>query len=250
MRKVIYLNNINTDIDKYLPDIQGSTLVIVHDFYEIKTKYNIVMWSRFKAEYFNYEADNIIIVGMNKIRTADVRCDLVFSYIYRMNTYKIKVVIDDRPFNGEPWRIWYHYGFLYGKFIDVDYSYPLETEWKKWFYYEKNDCKIQAENLKLYIKDTYTELNKLTTSFSFYEPSDLDIEYYEEVKKIVFEKYDTAKMLVNNLLKICNKHFSIDLGYESYLINKKFMLPNFGVYRYVAEENRRRMNIYNLFTKQ
>ncbi|MDR2913442.1 MAG: hypothetical protein LBV74_01170 [Tannerella sp.] len=249
MRKAIYLPDINIDIDKYLPVMDGSTLVVCHDFYTITTKYNVVMWSRFKAEYFNYEADNIVVVGMNRIRTADVRCDLVFSYIYRMNTYKTKVVIDDRPFNGEPWRIWYHFGFLYGKFLDVDYSYPLETEWKKWFYYEINYCKLQDDNLKLYINDTYTELKKLTTSFLFSAPSDLDIEYYEDVKKIIFEKYDTPKLLVNNLLKQCNKHFITDLGYESYLTNKELVLPNFGVYRYVSEENKRRMNIYNLFTE-
>jgi hypothetical protein len=230
MRKAIYLPDINIEIDKYLPDMQGSTMVVCHDFYQIETKYNVVMWSKFKVEYFNYETENIVVVGMNRIRTADVRCDLVFSYIYRMNTYKTKIVIDDRPFNGEPWRIWYHYGFLYGKFLDVDYSYPLETEWKKWFYYEKNDCKVKSDNLKLYVKDTYTELGKLTTVFHFREPSDTEIEYYEEVKKIVFEKYDTPKMLTNNLLKICNKHFNTDLGLEAYLTNKKFILP---IYRHL-----------------
>jgi hypothetical protein len=238
------------DLDKYLPELTGTTLVLFHDFYDVKTSYQKLEWSKFKASYTNYEPANLIIVGMNRIRTAETRYDLVYSYIYRMNQYDFKAVFDERPFTGEPWRLWYPFGFLYGKWLDVDHSNPLETEWLKWFFYDTNFCRLDYQNMKPFIKDTRSELDKLVTQFNLYESSEIEYEYYEETKKIVFEKYNTPRLLTNNLLKHCNRHFSIDIDFESYRSNKSYNLPDFGVYRYLVEENKRRMNIYNCFTHE
>lgn len=249
MRKVIYLKEIK-DIDEHLPEMGASTLIIYSDYYDIKTKYQKIKWSVYKSTYTHYPIDNIVIVGMNRIRTAESRYDMVYSYLYRLNKFATKVVIDDKPFTGEPWRIWYHYGFLHGKWLDVDYSHPLEEEWKKWFYYDKNTCKISGEYLPLFISDTYSELDKLNPKIEFYEPDNIAEEYYSYIKRIMFEKHGTPKMLISSILKECNKHFGCNIGYETYLATEKEKVPNLGVYRFMAEENIRRMNIYNCFSHE
>lgn len=234
-----------------LGNLPRGTIIVNHEAYNplYIDEVESIEWSKYRSAYLSYEPSCIVIVGLNRMITPQNRCDFVHEYLTTLTKNLPKIVIDTAPFIGEPWRLFFHYLFSGNNTFGADYSYVIEGEWQKWFYYEKNDCILKAENLKLYIKDTYTELERLMTDFNFYEPSDMDIDYYEDVKRIVFERNDTPKMLVNELLKHCNKHFSIIFGYDSYLSNQKLMLPNFGVYRYMVEENRRRMDIYNLFTK-
>lgn len=245
MRKVIF----SKDISKVEIDcLPKNTLVVVHEMYD---KPNIdrpmVDWQKFKVIYSDYEVDQFVLVGLNRMINPSNRCDMVNDYLQVMTKSIPKISIDTDPFIGEPWRLWYHYSVCFGEWLGVDYSYPIEGDWEKWFYYDQNHCKLSADNLPLFVKETESDIEKLTTSYSFYEPDELLDEYYQEVKRIVFENYCTPKMLTNNLLKIMNKHLNINFGMDSYKENKSFNLPYLGVYRYVAEENKRRQSIYNHF---
>ena len=245
MRKVIFSKDISkTEIDG-LPE---NTLVVVHEMYD---KPNIdrpmVDWQKFKVIYSDYEVEQFVLVGLNRMIKPSNRCDMVNDYLQVMTKSIPKISIDTEPFIGEPWRLWYHYSVCFGEWLGVDYSYPIEGDWQKWFYYDQHYCKLSADNLPLFVKNTESDIQKLTTSYSFYEPNEMLNEYYHEAKKMVFEKHGTPKLLTNNLLKTLNKHLSLDFGMDSYKENKHFILPDFGVYRYVAEENKRRQSIYNHF---
>ena len=245
MRKVILSKEISKTEIKGLPK---KTLVVVHEMYD---KPNIdrptVDWQKFKVIYSDYEVDQFVLVGLNRMINPSNRCDMVNDYLQVMTKSTPKISIDTHPFIGEPWRLWYHYSVCFGEWLGVDYSYPIEGDWQKWFYYEQNHCKLSANNLPLFVKNTESDIEKLTTSYSFYEPNEMLEDYYQEAKKEIFKKYGTPKMLTNNLLKIMNKHLSIYFGMDSYKENKQFTVPNFGVYRYAVEENKRRQSIYNYF---
>ena len=125
----------------------------------------------------------------------------------------------------------------------------METEWEKWFYRDVSDCRLSRDNIRLFISDTISDIDQLHSSFEFFDVSPLDEDWYLNAKKHVFEKYDTPKMLINNLLKLANKHFGIELSYDSYLGNGVIKLPDIGIYRFMAEENERRRDIYNEVVK-
>jgi hypothetical protein len=244
MRKAFFVKDV-INIDQYLPRMNGEVLVCYSDYYNINTKHPKIEWSKYKAEYINHKEPNIIIVGLNRIRTPDSRYDLVYSYLYKMNDFETKITIDEKPFNSEPWRCWYHYGFLFKTWLGVDYSNVLESDWSHWFYRDRNDCLISSKNLKNHIKNTYSDLDFLITEFEFYEPDLFLNEYYQEIKTIAFEKYGTPKQIIQFMIKHLNSKIKIDFGFESYLTNKKYLLPNFGVFCFLVEENKRRMDIYN-----
>lgn len=246
MRMVIFSNDIKS-IKLELPD---DTLMIVHEMYDCPAiDCEVIAWQRFKATYADYSPSQFVIVGANRMINPSIRCDMVNDYLQVMTKSIPKVSIDTSPFLGEPWRLWYHYSLAFGEWLGVDYSYPVEGEWQKWFYYDQNDCKLKAENLNLFVKNTKSDLEKLGTSYAIYEPDRMLEEYYEYAKESVFEKYNTPKLLTNNLLKIMNKHLHLDFDMDSYLSGQSFKLPDFGVYRYVIEENKRRQSIYNYFAK-
>lgn len=247
MRKVIFSENIKEITIENLPE---DTLIVVHEMYDKPNiKGRVVDWQKFKVTYSDFETSQFVIVGANRMITPSNRCDMVNDYLQVMTKNIDKISIDTKPFIGEPWRLWYHYSLAFGEWLGTDYSYPVEGDWQKWFYYEQNQSKLSADMLPVYIKDTETYLSKLTTDFKFYDLEEMHHDFYLESKNIVFDKYGTPKLLTNNLLKMLNKHFSLDIGFDSYLTNKSFIVPDIGVYRYVVEENKRRMAIYNLFAK-
>jgi hypothetical protein len=248
MRKVIFCKNI---AGLTIEDLPEDSLVIVHEMYDQPNiDRRMVEWQRFKATYADFETSQYVMVGINRMINPSNRCDMVNDYLQVMTKTIPKISIDTAPFIGEPWRLWYHYSIAFGEWLGVDYSYPVEGEWQKWFYYDENTCRLSGENLPLFIKNTESDLPRLVTKFTFYTPNVMDVEYYEDAKKIIFEKFDTPKLLVNNLLKHCNNHFGLNIDFDTYLQNKSYHVPDLGVYRYLAEENRRRMNIYNCFTNE
>lgn len=230
------------NLDKYLPELPADDTIIVHvDIWDIKTKHKAIKWSVFKNSFIDFEEKNIVIVGMNRIRTDASRYDMVYSHIYKLKNYQSKIIIDEKPFTGEPWRLWYIYGFLFHTWIMGENSMPLQGNWARWFDRETDDCQISAENIRSHLSDTYSDIDPLTTTFELYQPDLFQSQKYEEVKRVAFEKYDTPRQIISTMLK------SLDMGvtYESYLTNQKISLPDFGISRFMVEENQRRMNIYN-----
>lgn len=239
------------DIEKaHIPDIPPRTILTWHPMYQPPQLPGVeyVEWSKFSVLYSSFEPDLIIIVGLNRLITPSNRCDYVHEYLTTMTPNIPKISIDTTPFIGEPWRLFFHYLYTGINHFGINYSYPVEREWQDWFYRETNDSRLSAENVAMFIKQTWSNLDKLFTRFEFYQPNEIQEEWYVEAKKHVFSKHNTPKMLIAALLKLANDFFQTDISYDSWKTNLKVSVPNLGVYRFMVEENIRRMKIYNAFS--
>ena len=200
----------------------------------------------YKISYPNIHSNCIIVVGYNRIIKPSNRCDFIYEHLTTLTANQIKYSIDTEPFLGEPWRYWWHHQLTgTGRKFAIPYSYTIETEWQKWFYRDEQDCRLSGDNIRMLIDNVYSDLDKINSSFRFYVPEDTDLEWYEQAKEHIFSKYSTPKMFINNLLKMANDHFKIKFGFESYKENNDFLIPELGVYKFIAEENVRRMKTYN-----
>lgn len=230
------------NIDQYINHLPKDETIVVHiDIYDIVTSYPSVKWSVFKSSFINYEQRNIVIVGMNRIRTDASRYDMVYSHIYKLRSFDSKIIIDEKPFTGEPWRLWYIYGFLFHKWIMGENSMPLQGHWARWFEREIEDCEISQENIVHHLKNTYSDLDLLTTEFYIRTPDLFEQNKYEEVKSLAFEKYNTPRQIISYMLKNLN----LPITYESYLTNEVITLPDFGICHFMIQENKRRMGTFN-----
>ena len=250
MNKVFFTKDINSTIARELGDSCKNSIVVYHGMYEkpvIEAK-QIIEWQEYQKVYQEIEAESMVLVGLNRMINPANRCDFIHDYLTTLTPNISKIIIDTAPFIGEPWRLFYHYLFSNTNKFGYNYSYPVEGEWKKWFYYEINDCRLSADNLKLFISDTYSDLEQLTATYSFYESAPDQVEWYSEIKTHIFSKYNTPKLWINGLLGECNKHFNLKFDYDSYLINKEYTVPDLGIYKFLVEENKRRQAIYNVFT--
>lgn len=244
--KVQFLKDTSTAI---IPDDfhNEKTLVVFRDGYKLPKieGAQFIEFEKYKSQYINLKPDRIVMVGTNRIFVPSIRCELVFEYLQTMTGHIDKISIDNSPFVGEPWRLWFHYSLAFGQWLGFNYSYIVETDWQHWFYRDSENSVISAKSIDGNFIDTVSDLERLNTIFEFYEPDSFLTDYYNEVKKAAFEKYSTPKQLTQFMAKHLNKHLQIDFDFDSYRRNKKLVLPDFGVYRFIAEENQRRMDIYN-----
>ena len=245
-RKVIFSKDIASLMIDGLP---SDTLIVVHEMYD-KPNIDVRMvdWQRFKETYTEYETSQYVLIGANRMITPSNRCNMVNDFLQILTRNIPKISIDTSPFIGEPWRLWFHYSLAFGEWLGLNYSYPVEGEWLRWFYYDENSCRISGDNLSLFVKDTQTDLARLTTNFELYDPQAIEQSFYEEARQISFDNFTSTKLLINNLLRRCNDHFGVVARFDSYLGGGTVRLPDLPIYRYVVEENRRRMDIYNYFT--
>lgn len=244
--RVFFLN----DTSKIPPiDAADGTLVVWHQMYNAPAVpgAEYIEWEKYKIGYSSFEPKLIILVGLNRMITPSNRCDYVHEYLTTMTPNVPKISIDTAPFVGEPWRLFFHYLYAGVNGFGVNYSYPIEREWQSWFYRETNDCRLSGDNVRFFIKNTYSELQRLTTRFKLTDVSEEELNWYSEAKLHVFSKYDTPKLLVNNLLKLSNDHFGTALSFDSWKTNQEHELPRLGVFQFVVEENVRRMMIFNAF---
>lgn len=199
----------------------------------------------YKKRYITFEPDLIIMVGLNRIITPSNRCDMVNEYLQTMTANTPKISIDTSPFIGEPWRLWYHYSIANCGAFNITYSYALETEWQSWFYRDVDDCRIAGHNIRPLIASTISDLPLLRAEFNFREVVEDESKWYVTAKEAVFEKHNSPKMIINGLLKLANDHFGLDLNYDTYRSGTIGPIPDLGIYRFVVEENIRRLNTYN-----
>lgn len=199
----------------------------------------------YKPRYTTFNPPLIIVVGLNRIVTPSNRCEMVFEYLQTMTPNIPKMSIDTTPFIGEPWRLWFHYSIAGCGSFGITYSYALETEWEHWFYRDVPDCRLSGENVGLSISDTVSDLEPLHTAFEFEDITVQDEEWYAELKREVFERRDTPKLIINDLLRAANSHYGLNISFDSYRQSAPFSVPDLGIYRFVAEENLRRMATYN-----
>lgn len=233
-------------------DFGNNSLVTYHAMYDKPDvgAGHVIEWEKYKAIHSNFEPDKIILIGVNRMITPSNRCDFIHAYLAVMTPQISKIIIDTAPFIGEPWRLYYHYQIAncFKKF-GANYSYPIERDWLRWFHRETDDCQFSPKNLKDCVVNTYSDLDRLETEFDFYVPEKDDLEWYEEVRRFEFEKFRTPKLLLNNLMRSANNHFDIKVTFDSYLKGGVIKIPDVSIYRFMVEENCRRRDIYNLFTK-
>ena len=231
-----------------IPELPPDTIMVYREGYDLPEIEGIQYFDieEYKKVYSNIHANCIIIVGLNRMIKPSNRCEFVYEHLTTLTANAEKMSIDTEPFLGEPWRYWHHHQFTHtGKKFGIPYSYTIETEWQKWFYRDEQDCRLAGNNIKLFIDNVYSDIDPLKSEFKFYDPTDEQLEWYDQAKEHIFSKYSTPKMLITNLLKMCNEHFETKLNYDSYRLNKSFELPELGVYKFIVEENKRRTNTYN-----
>ncbi|MFW9872936.1 MAG: hypothetical protein ACFFG0_07530 [Candidatus Thorarchaeota archaeon] len=253
------LDKIEIDITKYeiifikdplrinISNVPDDSYLIYHDNYEYPIIDGVenISFNDFKKSYVDIHANLFIFVGINKMVTPSSRCDFVQEYLSTLTQNIQKISIDTSPFIGEPWRLFFHYLYTNNNKFRRPHSYAIQTEWNHWFYRESIDCLLSPENIKFFIVKTFSDLDVLNTSFEFEPITINDERWYQEVKEHIFNKYHTPKSLINGILNICNKKYNNNISYNTYLENKKIILPDFNIYRFMVEENLRRQGIYN-----
>lgn len=233
-------------------EISETDIIVVHDLYAIPKQFvglkNLMLWSEYKAKYNDISVSKVILVGLHRMITPTNRCDFIHSYLTSMTPNLPKIVIDTAPFVGEGWRAYYPYQYVNKGDFTVKFTcgYPAQGDYDKWFYKEQETSEFDMENLpKNLIEDTYTNLSLLKTSFNYYEPNGLLIDYYAEIKKFAFNKHNTPKAIIQEMNRLMNKHLGTKYDFDMYLNNKSNTLPNLKLYHFIVEENNRRKNIYN-----
>jgi len=202
-------------------------------------------FNKFRVEYPNIKPPKFILVGLNRMINPANRCDMVHEYLTTLSSNVPKISIDNSPFIGEPWRLFFHYLYTNNNHFGASYSYPIEGEWKDWFYREKEDCRLSGKNIGAYLSNTYSDLEPLNTTFEFTEIDLFDLQWYEEAKNFVFGKYSTPKLWLNNLLKLANSKYDLSVDYDVFRMGGVIKVPDLKIYRFVVEENMRRKDIYN-----
>ncbi len=256
---VQFLKDTSTAIIEEPP---GNTLVIYRDGFGYKLPEipgaEYMEFLEYKNKYTLFEPELIVVIGLNRIITPSNRCDMVNEYLQTMTPNIKKICIDTDPFIGEPWRLWFHYSIANCGSFGITYSFAIETEWEHWFYRDTPDCRLSRDNIRLFISDTISDIEPFQTVFEFTEVSADEEAWYQQAKEAVFAKRDTPKLIINDLLKTANAHYDLDLSFDSFRNRSgaapslfqdqtpgKFIVPDIGIYRFVVEENIRRMGIYN-----
>jgi len=234
------------DTSKAIIDAPEQTILIYRDGFNYDlpkiSGVEYIEFLEYKKKYTYFEPNMVIMVGLNRIITPSNRCDFINEFLQTMTAHIPKISIDNSPFIGEPWRLWFHYSIANCGNFNITYSYIIETEWKHWFYRDINTCRLEKGNIKLVLSDTYSNLDPLVTTFDF---KPVDLEWYNKAKEDVFNRYDTPKLIINNLLKMTNKKYNRNITYDSFKNNNKNILPDLGIYRFMSEECIRRKEIYN-----
>lgn len=226
-------------------NLNGKTICVYREGYALPNIENCEYYefSKYKQLYTTLNCENIVMVGLNKIFIPSIRCDLVFEYLQTMTTNINKISIDTSPFIGEPWRSWIHYSIAFGEWLGVNYSYAVETDWQKWFYLESNNCWL----LNPKIERTFSDLDKLNSIYEFEQPDLFMTKSYNVIKERAFEQYSSPKQIINFMLKEFSQLLKQKFSFDDYLLRKKEKLPDFGIFRFYAQENLRRQQVYNQF---
>lgn len=74
--------------------------------------------------------DTLAVVGLGRIITPGNRTREVFEVLFNLTDDWQKVSLDRTLFVSEPWRAWFHFGFVGARYREYTYSYLAESHWK------------------------------------------------------------------------------------------------------------------------
>lgn len=72
----------------------------------------------------------LVMVGMNRIISPANRTQNVFEFLHNDSRHLRKISVDRTLFVAEPWRTWFHFGFVGAPYREYTYSYLAETHWR------------------------------------------------------------------------------------------------------------------------
>lgn len=100
------------------PEIRGSCLVV--PFEDLERDPRGVMGER----------RELYLVGLSRTITPSNRTHEVWEILFNNTPTWRKISIDTTLFVGEPWRAWFHWGFVGARYREYTYSYLAESHWQ------------------------------------------------------------------------------------------------------------------------
>lgn len=89
-------------------------------------------WGEFRADPRRAMAgmDALVVVGLSRIMTPSNRTAEVFEITHNLSRGWRKISVDRTLFRSEPWRAWFHWGFVGAPYAEYTYSYLAESHWR------------------------------------------------------------------------------------------------------------------------
>jgi len=202
---MIYLSK---DIGFLSPPLDGRTVCVVHKAYPAPNipDARVVAWEGFEEDPQGCIKgfDNLVMVGLNKLITPSTRTKHVWEIVYNRMRDIRKVSIDRMLFVSEPWRAWFHFGFVGAKYLDYGYSYIAETRWKQWRDGVEEFNPFSAEEILTWAKGIvvcdYVEYFGRPTITVMPTTAAQKVEY-EDLKAHLFETETTIKGVITKLAR-------------------------------------------------
>lgn len=114
-------------------DLPGDALYVVHRAYPVPiVARRHVPFHIFEKNPRRWLADApaLVMVGLNKAMTPSSRTREVWEILYNNTAELPKFSVDRTLFISEPWRAWFHFGFVGASYREYTYSYLAESHWK------------------------------------------------------------------------------------------------------------------------
>jgi hypothetical protein len=189
-----------------LPDIRGAVFVPFAEF------------ERDFVEHLK-NCETLVVVGLNKIITPSTRTHEVFPVLYRQSHHISRISVDYTLFEGEPWRAYFHFGFVGANYADFPYSYAAERQYINWLDGYRAENLFSADRMRQFsrgvVGSTYRRLIAPPTVKTIRMSPEVHDEY-QELKAHAFEHYGTPKKIIAELAafaqKACPGRFIPQLG--------------------------------------
>lgn len=151
--------------------------------------------------------DTLVIVGMNRIINPGNRTHEVFEFLHNDSARFTKTSVDRTLWIGEPWRAWFHFGFVGAKYREYTYSYLAESHYKAHIEGVRENDPFNAETIAecgdgLIVSDHekyFTDVRIETIAMSDAVHSE-----YQREKESAFNDEKTLKGIVNRLARIAS----------------------------------------------
>lgn len=126
---------LSRDIASLQIDDTPQTLCIRHKSYPSPATLRRVMifddFAKCPREHLR-DVERLIVVGLNSIISPSKRTEEVFEVLFNNTRTLPKISIDTQLFNGDRWRLWFHWGLTNSSFDGYTYSYLIESHFNGW----------------------------------------------------------------------------------------------------------------------